>query len=69
MDTGFVFQVAENFFTGDFENHLFITANVGRRTFKVLTFPAPLLGVALVEVHELAGEEGSFIASGTGPDF
>ena len=35
----------------------------------MLTLPAALFGVALVEIHDFTGKKGGFVASGTRTDF
>ena len=69
VNTGLVFQEAENLFTCDLENDLFVSADVGRAAPEVFTFPASPFGVALVELHQLASKERGFVTTGARTDF
>ena len=69
MNTGLVFQEAENLFTCDLENDLFVSADVGRTAPEVLTFPAPAFSVALVELHQLTSKERGLVTAGARTDF
>ena len=69
MDAGFVFQIAKNFLTGDFENDFLESADFGRAAFEMLAFPPAEVGVALIHAHQFGGEKRGFVTTGPGADF
>ena len=69
VDAGLVFEVAEDFFAGDFDDHFLKSAHVGGGGVEVLRFPATVGGIVLIEAEKFAGEEGGFVAASAGADF
>ncbi len=69
VDAAFVFEAFEDVVAGDAEDDFFEATEVGGAAVHVFDFPAATFGVAGVHAVEVGGEEGGFVAAGTGANF
>ncbi len=69
VDAGFEFQPGEDALALDASHEFLDAAEVGQLFFEDLEAPAHALGVALVHLLQVGGEERCFLAAGAGADF
>ena len=69
MAAAFELQLAVGPFALDAQNDLLESAQLGRRHVEHFDLPALVLGVVLVHLVEVAGEQGGLLAAGAGANF